>query len=108
MTTDIFQPDAALHPLLPADELRRYGIEPPHKRFTVSGTAYMRNQSREALWSNRWLAIHYQAPPKKTERGVSMGMRFPILILADYVEDQQATAEKVARILEQHWDEDHG
>lgn len=94
--SDIFQPDAALLPLLPVD--------PDHKLFTVSGTAYMRNLSREQM-NGKWIAVHYQDPPKRTERGHSRGLRFPTLIIADYVEDAQALADKVAAILNQHWSE---
>ena len=78
----------------------------PHRRFTASGTAYMRCQSLEALFRNRWIAVHYQDPPTKTERGTSISMRFPVLIVTDCVENPEQMAEKVARILEAHWDDD--
>lgn len=74
-----------------------------HKCFTVNGTAYLRNLSREDIRAE-CVAVHYQKPPTKTETGTSIGLCFPFLILANYVEDAEAQAEKVARILEAHWD----
>ncbi|SKB32643.1 hypothetical protein [Sphingopyxis flava] len=79
----------------------------PHQRFTVSTTSYLRNLSREDLFAET-LAVHYQDPPRKTETGTSISLRFPMLILAFYLEEQQAVAEKVAGILEKHWDGDAG
>jgi hypothetical protein len=79
--------------------------EGTHQRFTVDSTAYLRNLNREDLWG-RTIAIHHQAAPVKTDTGTSMSMRFPLLIVSLYVEEQQAVAEKVARILEKHWDDE--
>jgi hypothetical protein len=93
---DVFQPDAALLPLIE---------KPDHQRFTVSATAYMRNQDRAAL-NGRWIAVHYQDPPRATETGRSISMRFPTLIVADYVDDPAALAEKVAAILNKYWDDE--
>lgn len=103
---DTFQPDAALHPLLSAEDQQRFGIMPPHQRFTVSGTAYMRTLSRQDLNDEAWVAVHYQRPPRKTGGGTSISLRFPIMIVAGLVEDQQAVAEQVARILNEHWRDD--
>lgn len=80
--------------------------EKPHQRFTAQGTAYMRNLTREQLYQGPWIAVHHQEPPRKTERGTSFSMRFPVLIVADYVENPEEMAQKVARILEAHWDDD--
>ncbi|ALC13800.1 hypothetical protein [Sphingopyxis sp. 113P3] len=77
----------------------------PHQRFTVSSTSYLRNLSREDLRSET-LAVHYQDPPRKTETGTSISLRFPMLILAFYLKEQHAIADKVAAILEKHWDDD--
>jgi hypothetical protein len=79
-----------------------------HKRFTVSKTAYMRNQSREQMKCGEWWAIHYQdAPtPGTLEGSWNMSMRWPTLIIADYVENPEEMGAKVARILEKHWDDE--
>lgn len=73
-----------------------------HKCFTVSGTAYLRNLTREEI--SDAVAVHYQKPPRETEGGKSIGLRFPLLIVAEYVEDKEGVAEKVAAILNEHWD----
>lgn len=75
-----------------------------HTCFTVSGTAYLRNLGRDDLRAP-CVAVHYQRPPTKTENGTSIGLRFPMLIMAHYLEDQEAVAAKVARILNDHWDD---
>lgn len=75
----------------------------PHQCFTVSTTAYMRNLNRDEL-RERCVAIHYQDAPKQTERGTAISMRFPLLILAYYVEETDSEAEKIARILNAHYD----
>lgn len=72
-----------------------------HKCFTVSDTAYLRNVDTRG----RCVAIHYQKPPTKTENGMNIGLRFPMLIVADYLEDMDTVAEKVASILNAHWEE---
>ena len=72
---------------------------PPHQCWSVSTTAYVRNADRDATFH----AVHFQSPPKKTQRGTSFGLRFPTLIVADYVEDGEAVAAKVAAILNEHW-----
>lgn len=74
-----------------------------HRCFTVDATAYLRNLDRDDL-NGRCVAIHYQRPPTKTEGGTSIGLRFPMLIVAGYLEDPDAVAAKVADILERHWD----
>lgn len=78
-----------------------------HECFTVDGTSYMRNLDRERL-NGKWAAIHYQKPPTRNEeqKTTSFGMRFPLLIVADYVEQPQEIAEKIARILNQHWEDE--
>lgn len=72
----------------------------PHQCFTVSDTAYLRNCDR----MGRCVAIHYQRPPEKTAAGWSIGLRAPVLIVAEYLEDVDGVAAKVARILNEHWD----
>jgi hypothetical protein len=75
----------------------------PHKCFTVSATAYLRNLSREDM--RNAVAVHYQRAPKQVEGGTSIGLCFPLLIIAGYVENPEAVAEKVAAILNEHWDD---
>jgi len=73
-----------------------------HRCFTVHTTSYLRNLSREDLTA-RCVAVHYQKPPTKTETGTSIGLRFPMLIVAWYLEEPDKVAQQVADILEKHW-----
>ena len=75
-----------------------------HKCFTVDGTAYLRNLDREDL-RGPCVAIHHQSKPKRTENGTSFGLRYPMLILANYIDDADAVAQRVADILNKHWAE---
>jgi hypothetical protein len=74
-----------------------------HQRFTADATAYMRNLDQADL-REECFAVHYQDPPRETEGGTTISLRFPLLVVALYVSERQAVAEKVARILEKHWD----
>tara|TARA_B100000678_G_scaffold260020_1_gene240572 strand:+ start:89 stop:334 length:246 start_codon:yes stop_codon:yes gene_type:complete len=74
-----------------------------HKCFTVSSTAYLRNLTREEM--NDAVAVHYQAPPRKTEGGTCHSLNFPLLVIAGFVEDPEGVAEKVAAILNEHWEQ---
>lgn len=76
-----------------------------HRCFTVDTTSYLRNLDREDL-NGRCLAIHYQKPPVQTETGTSIGLRFPMLLVAGFLEEPDAVAAKVADILEKHWDDE--
>jgi hypothetical protein len=76
-----------------------------HACFTVDTTAYLRNLDRDDLREETF-AIHYQKPPVKNEGSTTIGLRFPTLIVAQYVEDQREIADKVARILNAHWDDE--
>lgn len=83
---------------------------PPHRgddqtRFKVSGTAYMRNLSRQDLNTDDWVAVTYQRPPRRTENGTSFGLRFPVIIIPHMIEDAKAMAEQMAEILNRHWPE---
>lgn len=82
--------------------------EREHQRFTAEGTAYMHNLSRDDLYHHKWMAVLYQDPPKRDEvrRTTSISLRAPVLIVSHYLEDERAVAEKVARILNKHWDDD--
>lgn len=76
-----------------------------HRCFTVKTTNYLRNLDREDL-NARCVAVLYQKPPVKTDKGTSFGLRFPMLIVAGYLEEPDAVAQKVADILERHWDDE--
>jgi len=73
-----------------------------HRCFTVSATAYLRNLDRSAR-NGKNIAVHYQDRPTKTERGTSYGMRWPLLIVANYIDNAEEVAQRVADILEKHW-----
>lgn len=79
-------------------------IDQPHACFSAEQTAYLRNLSARDLRESCH-AVLYQRPPEKTERGTSIGLRFPLLIVAGYVEKPDEVAAKVARILNAHWDD---
>lgn len=72
--------------------------EEERKCWTVSTTAWRPDRASPAM-----TAVHFQSPPKKTERGTSFGLRFPVLIVPDLVEGKQEFAEKVAALLNEHW-----
>lgn len=76
-----------------------------HRCFTVATTNYLRNLDRDDL-AARCIAVHYQKPPIQTERGTAIGLRFPMLIIANYLDDQEQVAQRVADILERHWDDE--
>ena len=77
----------------------------PHQCFTVSSTAYIRNLDRDDRRAEHF-AVHYLRPPEKTEHGTSIGWIAPVLIVSLWMPDQKAIAEKVARILNKHWDDE--
>lgn len=75
-----------------------------HQCFTASPTAYLRNFDRgdRSAW-----AVHYQAPPRQNDNGTtSISLNFPMLIVTAYAAEPQALAEKAARILNRHWDDE--
>lgn len=78
-----------------------------HRCFSVDSTSYLRNLDREDL-NGPCIAIHYQKPPTKTEAGTSIGLRFPMLIVAGYLEEPDKVAQQVADILEKHWGAENG
>ncbi|AGH48733.1 hypothetical protein G432_05030 [Sphingomonas sp. MM-1] len=75
-----------------------------HQCFTVDSTSYLRNLYDEDL-RGPCIAVHYQKPPTKTETGTSIGLRFPMLIMALYLEKPDEVAQRVADILNKHWDD---
>ena len=77
----------------------------PHQCFTASSTAYMRNLTADDR-RDECIAIHYQAAPKDLGDGrSSVSLRAPVLIVSLYMDEQKAIADKVARILNAHWDD---
>ncbi|RSV41511.1 hypothetical protein CA234_09565 [Sphingomonas sp. ABOLE] len=78
----------------------------PHERFSAQATFYLRNLDPEDLQAEA-IAVHYQDPPRPSESGgTTISLRFPALIVAHYVAEGGAVAEKVARILNAHWDDE--
>lgn len=77
----------------------------PHQCFTARSTAYVRNLTKEDR-QEEFFAVHYQRPPKDFGNGhKSIGLIAPLLIVSLYMDEQKAIADKVARILNAHWDD---
>lgn len=77
----------------------------PHKCFTVSTTAYMRNLTASDL-REECIAIHYQAPDEDLGDGrKSISLRAPVLIVSLWMGERKAIADRAAEILNDHWDE---
>lgn len=75
-----------------------------HTCFTVSTTAYLRSLDREDM-AGEVYAVHYQKPPVEHGDGrTSFSLNFPILLVTGYLAEPKAIAEKVAAILEKHWE----
>lgn len=76
-----------------------------HTVWTADSTAYLRNLDREDLRAE-CIAVHYQKPPTRNEEKgtTSYGLRFPLLIVAGYAEKPREIADRVAAILNKHWD----
>lgn len=77
----------------------------PHLCFTVDSTRYISNLDYEDRW-RRCVAVHYQRPPEKTDQGRSIGLRVPCLIVSLYMEQPDEVAQRVADILNKHWDDE--
>lgn len=76
-----------------------------HQQFTVSNTAYLRNLDKDDLRAT-CVAVHHQNPPKDLGDGrASISLRFPVLLVSAYLVDAEEFAQKVAQILEKHWDD---
>ncbi|WP_179504381.1 MULTISPECIES: hypothetical protein [unclassified Sphingomonas] len=82
--------------------------ETPHECFTVASTNYIRNLGEEDRRGEH-IAIHYGKPPvRNNETGtVTFGLIFPLLIVSLYSSEREQVAERVAEILNAHWDS-HG
>lgn len=78
-------------------------MDEEHQRFTVDATAYLRNLNDEDLQSE-CIAISHQSPPVKNDNGsTSLSLRFPTLIVTEYVANKREIAERIAQILNAHW-----
>lgn len=76
-----------------------------HQCFTVQRTSYLRNLDKKDL-NGDCVAIHYQKPPRDMGEGrTSMSLNFPVLIVSLYAAEQEALAQRVADILNKHWDD---
>lgn len=76
-----------------------------HQCFTVQSTSYLRNLSKDDL-KDECVAIHYQRPPVKHDDGrTSLSLNFPLLIMSFYASEQEVVAQRVADILNKHWDD---
>ena len=76
----------------------------PHQCFSVSTTAYLRNFDPED--EQEVFAVHYEAPPRRNENGTtSYSMILPTLIVSAYMAEPEKIANRVAELLNAHWDE---
>lgn len=76
-----------------------------HQCFTARSSAYLRNLTAEDRRAGCF-AVHYQRPPEDLRNGhKSIGLIAPVLIVSLYMGEQKAIADKVARILNAHWDD---
>lgn len=75
-----------------------------HKCFTVGSTDFRSHLPRKEP-NGDWLAIHFQTAPEKTETGAWFGLRFPMMIMANYLQNPTDLAERVAAILNDHWND---
>lgn len=76
-----------------------------HTVWTVDSTSYLRNLDKQDL-RGECIAIHYQKPPVRNEEkgSTSYSMIFPTLVVSLYISEQREMAERVAAILNKHWD----
>lgn len=80
----------------------------PHIAFTVAPTRYLANLDRKDLRGEH-IAVHYQKAPVTNEDGsTSISLIMPVLITSLYLAERQEVAEKVAALLNKHWDDDEG
>jgi hypothetical protein len=76
----------------------------PHQCFTVSTTAYLRNL--DPADEQEVYAVHYEDPPRRNEDGTtSYSMIAPTLIVSAYMAEPEKIANRVAALLNTHWDE---
>ena len=76
-----------------------------HECFTVASTVYLRNLTSEDLHSPCF-AVHYQAAPKRdpATKTTSLSLKFPTLLVTNYLDAPEQVAERVAAILNKYLD----
>lgn len=75
-----------------------------HQYFSASQTRHASafDRSDALAW-----AVHYQSPPVDQGDGrTSIKLNLPMLIVTAYAAEAQALAERAARILNKHWDDE--
>jgi hypothetical protein len=78
-----------------------------HQCWSVSATSYLRNLDADDLEANAF-AVHYEAPPQRNDNGTtSHSLIMPMLLVTDYAAMPKDVADRVAEILNAHWDS-HG
>lgn len=78
-----------------------------HQCFTVSPTSYVRNLTA-ADRREQCFAVHYQKAPKHHEGGgMSLSLKYPTLVVTGYLAEPEKIAQRVADILNKHWDDEH-
>lgn len=77
----------------------------PHQCFTVSTTAYLRNLSAEDR-REECFAIHYQKADEDLGEGrKAISMRAPVLIVSHWMANQKSVGERIAAILNDHYEQ---
>ncbi|MAW99553.1 MAG: hypothetical protein CMN72_07870 [Sphingomonas sp.] len=77
-----------------------------HRCFTVSETSYLRALDDEDRRAD-CVAVHYQKPPRINDDGrTTFSLNFPLLIVSAYAANSREVAERVAAILNKHWDDE--
>lgn len=72
-------------------------------RRPVPSRPYFEAETTSATIPNRgaW-AVYLGDQPRRTERGISYPLRFPMLMLPDFITPQESTVKTVAEVLNQH------
>jgi len=79
----------------------------PHQCWTSRPTSYLRNLDEDDLAAEAF-AVNCQKPPKRNDNGAtSLSVIVPMLLVTGYAAQAQEIAERVAGILNTHWDS-HG
>lgn len=77
-----------------------------HRRFTASTTGYLYNLTDKER-AKPFYAVHFQEAPSTSDEGAkSIAWKFPALIVSDMVDDTESVANRVAELLEKHWDDE--
>lgn len=99
MKADAFRPDAALLPLLPAEERARF--EPAAEPDPFADHIYFQAEQSSKGW-----AVYHNPKPERLEGGSTRyGLRVPILTAFERLASPEAVTIRVADILNRHWHE---